>query len=68
MAPTMLLTHNTLSPNIALSEFTLLETTQTTQEIITTTTNATTAMDPIIAVFTRQYFNACKQTGHIVDS
>ena len=44
MSPTILLTEtnttNKLSPNIALSNFTLLETNPTTQEITTTLNNA----------------------------
>ena len=83
MAPTILLTEtpptNTLSHNIALSEFPILESTKTTQDTTTTPYNATSVSwstlshqkltnDPTIYGFTRKYCDACKNTVNIAES
>ena len=63
---------NTLSPNIYFSDFSLLETTLTTQEITATPNNAETVVwsklfhqkltiYPTIAALTRKYCDACEK-------
>ena len=67
---------NTLSTNIVLSGFPLLETTPTTQERTTTPNNDAIVawdtlshqqltVDPPISELTRQYCNSCEHTIHI---
>ena len=80
MAPTILLTKlhptNTLPPNIALSDFPLLETTPTSLDKTTTPNNAAAVawaklayqkqtMDTPIAALIIQYLYACERTVHI---
>ena len=88
MDPTTLLTKttstntfspNTISPNVALHEFPILESTQTTQDKNTSPANSTVVswatlahhkitMEPTIAVLTRQYCNDCKWAVHLTYS
>ena len=83
MVPTILITSthptNAISPNIALSDLSILESTQTTQDKTTTPNNAAAVkwdklsqhqitMNSAIDYFTRQYFDAYKRTFHIADS
>ena len=83
MAPTTLLTEtpstNTLSPNISLSEFHILEFTQRTQYTTTSLANASSVdwdtlahqqltMDPNIYDLKIQYYYACKRTVHLTES
>ena len=82
MEPTILLSEppptKTHSPNIALSELSILDSTLTTQETTTSLINAAAftwyalshhqlTMDPTISDLTRQYCNAWEQNGHLLD-
>ena len=82
MAPTMLITESqtniTLSPNIGLYDFPLLENTTTNQKRTTNPNNAATAAwdkllhqkittNPTIAALTRKHCDAFERTFHIAD-
>ena len=70
---------NTLSPKTDLSELTILEFIQPTQDTNTYPENTTVVswytlshqkltMKPTIVALTRQYCNACERNGHLADS
>ena len=70
---------NTLLPNFALSNFLLLDTTQTIQDKINTPNNADAVawatlayqklnIDPTISSLTRKYCDTFKRIFHLVDS